>query len=296
MPPGLPCQQNRRKIFDGQQLKRTTQTLYVFMLKKFFAKDKTDLQIALEKLAGNDRQAVIKAAVQLGRTGSPQAIDALLARLDDTDEKVRSACAEALGNLADPHHPAILAPLVDCLNDPCEEVRFSATEALAKTRAEEVLAPIITVLKQDSNPFVRDSAANALAGFAYEESITALINALTDTNEMVRSTAAVSLNTLIVPDLVNKVVKNAMLPLIQALKSINHTGRTAAAEALGKIGDPRAIKHLNRLLEDSKSEVQAAAREAIDNINALIEYERMRELMAKKSAPKSAPDREHPTH
>ncbi len=267
------------------------------MFKKFFTKDKTDLQIALLALAGDDPQAVIKAALRLGRTGSPQAIEPLLARLDDADEKIRSACAEALGDLAACQHPTVqtmLAPLVDCLNDGCEEVRFSAMEALGKTQAEEVLAPIITVLKQDPNPFVRDSAVTALANFPYEESISALINALTDKNEMVRSSAAVSLNTLIVPDLVNKVVNNATLPLIQALKSINHTGRTAAAEALGKIGDPRAIKHLNRLLEDSKSEVQSAARAAIDNINALIEYQRLRELMAKKSAAKHSIDQDEP--
>ncbi len=44
--------------------------------------------------------------------------------------------------------------------------------------------------------------------------------------------------------------------------------RRRAAEALGKIGDSRAVKPLTRALKDNSLVVQAFAREAIEKIKA----------------------------
>jgi len=246
------------------------------IFKKLFAKEKTAYDLLLADLLSVDPQKVIKTAMIFGKKNHRQAIEPLISVLSSPNEKVRSAAAEALGNLAHYEESAMITPLIEALDDACDEVRFSAALALGKTEDEQALTPLISLLKQDTNPFVRDSAAKALENFYYEESLASLIKALSDNNEMVRSTAAVSLNSIILPDLINPIVKMSILPLIHSLKVIDNKGRCAAAEALGKIGDNRAIKHLERLLNDKKKEVQSAAQSAINNIREIIEYERAR--------------------
>lgn len=56
--------------------------------------------------------------------------------------------------------------------------------------------------------------------------------------------------------------------LIQALRHKDESTRRRAAEALGKIGDAKAVKPLTRALKDDSLVVQAFAREAIDKIKA----------------------------
>jgi len=56
--------------------------------------------------------------------------------------------------------------------------------------------------------------------------------------------------------------------LIQALRHKDESTRRRAAEALGKIGDAKAVKPLTRALKDDSLVVQAFAREAIEKIKA----------------------------
>jgi HEAT repeat protein len=60
--------------------------------------------------------------------------------------------------------------------------------------------------------------------------------------------------------------KRAVEPLIQALRDEDHDVRRAAAEALGTIGDPRAVEPLIRALRDENWEVRKAAVEALDKL------------------------------
>jgi HEAT repeat protein len=55
----------------------------------------------------------------------------------------------------------------------------------------------------------------------------------------------------------------AVEPIINALKNDKNW---YAAEALGKIGDARAIEALNQALKDSDASVRLNAREALDKI------------------------------
>jgi HEAT repeat protein len=58
----------------------------------------------------------------------------------------------------------------------------------------------------------------------------------------------------------------AFEPLIKALKSGDSSIREAAAIALGKSGNVRAIEYLNELVDDSDKGVRKAAKRAIENI------------------------------
>jgi HEAT repeat protein len=61
-------------------------------------------------------------------------------------------------------------------------------------------------------------------------------------------------------------------PLIEALKinslvkSIHKTARIAAAEALGKLGDRRAVEPFQTLLKDEDADVRQAASEALTRL------------------------------
>lgn len=58
----------------------------------------------------------------------------------------------------------------------------------------------------------------------------------------------------------------AVGPLIAALEDANWRVRKGAAEALGQIGDPRAVKRLTAALKDEHSGVRQAAAEALGGI------------------------------
>ena len=54
--------------------------------------------------------------------------------------------------------------------------------------------------------------------------------------------------------------------LIRALENEDHGVRRDAVEALGKIGDARAVERLTVALKDSEAEVREAATEALAKV------------------------------
>jgi hypothetical protein len=103
---------------------------------------------------------------QLGRShigqNNPVVISRLLAWLKDSNPKLRSSAADALGYIGKPAKSAI-PQLIQLLNDPDRSVRISSARALAQMGkpATSSLKPLIRLLK-DSDPLVRESAAYAL--------------------------------------------------------------------------------------------------------------------------------------
>ena len=63
-----------------------------------------------------------------------------------------------------------------------------------------------------------------------------------------------------------RIGKQAVEPLIQALKNEDRSARFSAAVALGKIGDPRAIEPLIRALRDEAWNVRIAVAVALGEI------------------------------
>lgn len=74
----------------------------------------------------------------------------------------------------------------------------------------------------------------------------------------------------------------AVPSLIKGLTDVNDDVRMQSAYSLGRLGDPGALKPLYELIEkNSNSQVQAAARNAIDKINAHEEFNRQRKQKLK---------------
>jgi len=91
-----------------------------------------------------------------------------------------------------------------------------------------------------------------------EENVESLIKAVKDKDKDVRADAAEALGKIEDP--------RAVEPLIQALKDKDEDVRTDAAEALGKIGDPRAVEPLLQALNDKDEYVRIHAAEALGKI------------------------------
>ena len=133
-------------------------------------------------------------------------------------------------------------------------VNYSPTKALdglGDTRAVEALINALV----DTNPIVRRAVAEALGGLGDARAVEALINALVDTNPIVRRAVAEALGGL--GD------ARAVEALITALADTDEQVRRIAAVVLGQLGDTRAAKPLIHALADINLHVRIEVVEAL---------------------------------
>ena len=217
-----------------------------------------------------------RAAEALGKIGDIRAVEALIAALDDRDERVCWLAAQALGRIGDVRAvEALIAAL-----DRHENVCSSAAEALGRIGDARAVEPLIAALANFYES-VRRAAAEALGRIGDVRAIEALIAALHDRHESVRRAATEALARLgwrpdrtgtgvgywIAQDKWEECVKMgapAIEPLAAVLRDVNWQRRRAAAEALGRIGDTRAVEALvDTLAGDTFWGVRKAAAEAL---------------------------------
>src|SRR5262245_2951412 len=92
--------------------------------------DRTRARQGLESVLDDGRFEVrCAAALALGDLGDADAVDALLARVQDSHPEARQAAVIALGKLG---NPAAVAPLLAALTEGPPEVRFQAARSLAE--------------------------------------------------------------------------------------------------------------------------------------------------------------------
>lgn len=135
----------------------------------------------------------------------------LIKKLDDADAKVRRQVARELGTRKD---AAAVTPLVAALkNDKDPAVRNSAAEALGtlKKLAKDAVPQLLASLK-DTDALVRETSAESLAdiGLESQKVVPALIELLGDADVNVRCAAATSLGDF----------KLAALPAVPALEKL----------------------------------------------------------------------------
>ena len=169
------------------------------------------------------------------------------------DTIVRMGAAKALGKIGD---SSAVESLARALKDSEKYVRVNATEALGKIGNRQAVEPLIEAfLKPIQFWEVQREAADALAKIGDPRAVEPLVKSLRDrysySDRWVRRTVALALGKLGEP---------AVEPLVSILndESILHFDRRNAAEALGVIGNPRAIEPLIRALAD-RNVVESAA-------------------------------------
>jgi hypothetical protein len=129
---------------------------------------------------------------------------------------------------------------------------------------EETMRLLSRNLRGSLNVYARWSAAKAIgdAGINSPELINALLQALSDQSDLVRSAVAESLGKI------GGVTAEILQGLARALNDNSRQVRSNAAVALGNIGDRSSIPALSRVLEDQDGLVRIAATEAIEKLGA----------------------------
>ena len=89
------------------------------------------------------------AARALGESGSAEATEPLVRELLNDESDIRSEAAEALGSLG---HPSAIDPLIEALDDRDPRVRISAIRGLAGTRGEEAKELLFWYFSEDFDP------------------------------------------------------------------------------------------------------------------------------------------------
>jgi len=193
-------------------------------------KDRSALPILLDALRGEFYTVRAGAASALAEIGDPQAVPPLLIALKDPEPAVRSAAALALGRFDLPQTFNEVAGLL--FDDPMIDVRQAAARALGGTRNPAALPYLMDALHDSFWWFEReDPAADLIQGIQGmgDVAVDPLIKALADTEGAVRRFAAASLGAMR--------AGRAVDALGMALYDMHHEVGTAAARALGQIGE-----------------------------------------------------------
>jgi HEAT repeat protein len=222
------------------------------------------------------------AARILGRLGSARAVDDLIARLSDRDDRLRMAAAEALGAIGDPR---ALQPIVRAtLRDPAPQVRAHAAGAVARIEGERAIDVLVAALA-DPDYATRIRALEAFETMRIEDT-GPLESALRDPNGEVRRRAALALERVgYVERIVSRLTaedravrKRAFAALIEigqvglaesVASYVHHASfevRAIAARACGELGIARVAPILLRAIDDPAWPVRAAVCEALGRL------------------------------
>ncbi|MCA2700111.1 MAG: HEAT repeat domain-containing protein [Microcystis sp. M179S2] len=223
-----------------------------------------------------------KAAEALLNIGTEEAYLGLMTALNHLDENVRKYAVEALGKINNIGSTAAMPILIEALNNPYQEVRSYATMIFAHFPLALVVNPesrqaFIVASLNDSDKTGRDCVETALSLLLNPEEVLALMTALSNSDETVRSNAMESLG-----ETLDKIGNpETMSGLSMALEDSNNLLRCYSAILLtvylkGK-GNPEALPILIKALNHSDEYVRRMAVSALgdsDNpevVSALIE-------------------------
>ncbi len=241
----------------------------------------------LASLSDENPRLRAEAARMLGRIKDRTAGVPVVGLLKDPDPNVREAAAEAIGHVSD---AASLATLVQLLEE--EAHRDTAAAVLGRLKDPGALEPLVATLKSQ-DPTARQMAAVALEQLADPRSVDAWIEAMAYPD--LREAASRSLKRISdlrerIAEILNRLRDSddtvaleearigvsmglialgrpAVSELLEALEDDLWVVREAAAQALGIIGDLRAVEPL---LHKAKTDRDMGVRESC--IKALGEF------------------------
>jgi len=187
------------------------------------------------------------------RIGAP-ATEPLIAAMRDTNASIRLLAVLGIGQM--PEKTAIPA-LKNALKDKDPQVAAAAALALG-TLKDPTVIPLLANAVKSKDAAMRDNAALALLD-AGPKGVTALINLWNDPSPTVHTA---------VNRAISQMGKEAVNPLIAALKNPNAPVRSEAAAVLGWLKDDRAIPPLAAALKDADPKVRAWIITALGNFTA----------------------------
>lgn len=190
------------------------------------------------------------AAWAAGESEDPAHVDALIARIADRDVRVRATAAWALGEIKDPR---AIAPLATLLDD--EDGRMREMAALAIGEIEDPAG--LAALRAIPETRVSDEARGwAIAQIERRTGAREPDAREPDVPEVFAGAFGVPF-----------AEPGRLGEYLADLGASDAATRRLAAEALGRLGDPRAVDPLLDALEDAEPAVRAMAIWALDEIN-----------------------------
>lgn len=217
----------------------------------------------------------------LGRIGDPEAVPALVARLDDKSANVAKAAAWSLGNIGS---ATALRDLLRFTGDASKGVRQQVIRSLGFCYNDSVTAAlgdsvyqVIVLALDDVAPKVRVSGLEAARQFGYQGLSEKVLYMSRDASPAVRHVAVQALGQIAVGDMPRtqlpaseRLRRHIVEALVVALHESNQTIRTKAVRALGQIGGQKAIQHLERLYASGTVEDKREAGLALEKIQRLV--------------------------
>ncbi len=241
------------------------------------------------------REAVARV---LGKLGDTRAVEPLIALLKEEDLKVHLSAARALERLGykpataearvtfllakrdwkqlAQEAPEAVDTLIACLKDDKQWVRRNAAEALGVLGDERAVEPLLVLQEEANYADLQEAASEALGRLRHTENVVKPGPSLIESSIAILRDQARGNNQPQHPEggrPYNEISEKlwrlgeaAVAPLIAWLKD-EHVGvRATAAEALGKMGDTRAVEALIACLKDESEWVREAAAEALGRL------------------------------
>jgi len=209
------------------------------------------LLLVLQEQDNETRRA---AAHVLGQIGDARAVEPLLDLLVDQDPKVRRAAVEAVGQIGDSR---AVEALETALQDKDGTVRLAAIKALAKIGGSRAVEALIAALR---GRFVHRLTLEELDKMKSEDArqIATLLRSWDENSAPVH---------LLLRKAMNEATHPFVVYLLTTMLSEGKHERASAAEALGRIGDSRAVESLIAALKDEDESVRQAATEALEKLD-----------------------------
>jgi HEAT repeat protein len=212
-------------------------------------------KVAMKDLVSDDPAVRSAAAVRLGQAQSKEAVDALIASLDDPEETVRVNVIRALSDIGD---PKAIPGIVACVADRQSAVRMAACQALGVLKDPRGL-PALEKALSDQDESVRIVAARSAGQLPGPESLEVLLRvALQDASERIRGH--------VVRVVGERRAREAVPRLESALRAESDLVRANAAMSLGELGDRSSLPVLFRSLDDPFYKVRCLSAHAIARI------------------------------
>jgi HEAT repeat protein len=186
-------------------------------------KEPEAIEPLLAALNDSDLGVRTHAAQALVDLGARTALPALLTLLREGTPQARGAAIAALQGLTD---PSTVEPLALAMRDPDPDVSRAAAAALGACGDARAVGPLSAVLIDKTSPeWLRYEAVKALGALGDPTAVPALSAVLQDSDEFLRKLAVTALGSFKEPD--------AIAALKQALQDADEKVRERAAEALG---------------------------------------------------------------
>lgn len=213
--------------------------------------------VAYKDLVDSDPAVRSDAAIRLGQARAKDAVDSLIAVLNDPEESVRVNVIRALGDIGDPKAVPAIIPSV---GDPASGVKIAACQALGQFADPRAL-PAMEKALYDPDETIRIVAARMIGQIPGPESLDVLLRiALQDESERIRGH--------VLKVVTERRSREAVPKLESALQAESDNVRANAAVALGEVGDRSSLPTLERALDDPYYKVRSLAAHAVAKIGA----------------------------